>query len=98
MKILYISPENTVGTLTLCKKEHELRGYECRTITFFQSPKSFEDDICLNLPFNFTRPAMANIKIKFTSSIEEEADTLEKKKDIPQSGSLKVFWIEVFLR
>ena len=25
MKILYISPENTVGTLTLWKKEHERR-------------------------------------------------------------------------
>ena len=43
MKILYISPENTVGTLTLWKKEHEARGNECRTVTFFASPKNFEE-------------------------------------------------------
>ena len=44
MKILYISPENTVGTLTLWKKEHERRGNQCRTLTFFKSPKNFNDD------------------------------------------------------
>jgi len=62
MKILYISPENTVGTLTLWKKEHEKRGNTCRTITFFKSPKKFKEDICLNLPFNFTRPKLAKIR------------------------------------
>ena len=49
MRILYISPENTVGTLSLWKKEHERRGNYCRTLTFFKSPKNFDDDICLNL-------------------------------------------------
>ena len=62
MKILYISPENTVGTLTLWKKEHISRGNECRTITFFHSPKNFEEDICLDLPFNFTDPIMSKIR------------------------------------
>ena len=62
MKILYISPENTVGTLTLWKKEHEARGNECRTVTFFASPKNFEEDICLELPFNFTRPGLAKLR------------------------------------
>ena len=32
MRILYISPENTVGTLTLWKKEHEKRN---RTANFY---------------------------------------------------------------
>ena len=62
MKILYISPENTVGTLTLWKKEHISRGNECRTITFFHSPKNFEEDICLDLPFNFTNPITSKIR------------------------------------
>ena len=62
MKILYISPENTVGTLTLWKKEHISRGNQCRTITFFRSPKNFEEDICLDLPFNFTNPTMSKIR------------------------------------
>jgi len=65
MKILYISPENTVGTLTLWKKEHESRGNECRTLTFFQSSKNFKQDLCLNLPFNFTNPKMAVMRNSF---------------------------------
>ena len=56
MKILYISPENTVGTLGLYKRIHEQRGNFVRYLTFFRSPKAFEEDICLELPFNFTRP------------------------------------------
>ena len=43
MKILYISPENTVGTLTLWKKEHTKRNNQCRTVTFFRSPKGFDE-------------------------------------------------------
>ena len=62
MKILYISPENTVGTLSLWKKEHISNNHICRTITFFRSPKGFKDDICLELPFNFTRPQLAMIR------------------------------------
>lgn len=62
MRILYISPENTVGTLTLWKNIHEKNGHECRTVTFFKSPKNFEEDICLNLPFNFTKSKMAKMR------------------------------------
>ena len=62
MKILYISPENTVGTLSLWKKEHIYNNHICRTVTFFRSPKGFKDDICLELPFNFTRPQLAMIR------------------------------------
>jgi glycosyltransferase involved in cell wall biosynthesis len=50
MKVLYISPENTVGTLSSWRKVHESKGNECRAITYYPSPMGFEDDICLNLP------------------------------------------------
>ena len=62
MKILYISPENTVGTLSLWRKEHVSRGNVCRTVTFFRSPKNFEEDICLDLPFNFTTPVLSRLR------------------------------------
>lgn len=62
MKILYISPENTVGTLSLYKKIHEQHGNTVRYVTFFRSPKAFEEDICLDLPFNFTRPLLKRIR------------------------------------
>ena len=62
MKILYISPENTVGTLGLYKHMHEQRGNDVRYLTFFRSPKDFDEDICLDLPFNFTRPFLKNAR------------------------------------
>ena len=51
MKILYISPINTVGTLDLWKKFHKSKGHECEYITFFNSPLDVDNGICLNLPF-----------------------------------------------
>lgn len=51
MKILYISPEHTVGALSIWKEEHERRGNECRYVTLFRSAGGFEEDICLDLPF-----------------------------------------------
>ena len=59
MKILYISPENTVGTLTLWKKEHESQGNECRTVTFFGSPKNFKEDK-EGLKFRYNKTAKTN--------------------------------------
>lgn len=50
MKILYISPENTVGTLNLWKQAHEARGNECKFITFYPSRHNYDPGICLNLP------------------------------------------------
>ena len=37
MKILYISPENTVGTLSLWKRAHAELGNHCRYITYYPS-------------------------------------------------------------
>ena len=96
MKILYISPENTVGTLTLWKKEHERRGNHCRTLTFFKSPKSFNDDICLNLPFNFTNPKMANLRNEIYKLYRGEEGYFKEKKDILPFGNQKGFLIMFF--
>lgn len=83
MKILYISPENTVGTLTLWKKEHESRGNECRTVTFFKSPKNFEEDICLDLPFNFTKTWLAKIRNLVYKQYRGKDGYFKEKKGYP---------------
>ncbi len=54
MKILYISPENTVGTLNLWKKAHEARGNECTFITLYKSKHKYDPGICLKLPLVYT--------------------------------------------
>ena len=50
MKILYISPENTVGTLSLWKKAHENLGNDCLFITLYPTRNDYDPGICLNLP------------------------------------------------
>tara|TARA_B100000214_G_scaffold317996_1_gene252090 strand:+ start:4393 stop:5481 length:1089 start_codon:yes stop_codon:yes gene_type:complete len=83
MKILYISPENTVGTLTLWRKEHQSRGNECRTLTFFKSPKNFKEDICLNLPFNFTKPTMSKMRNIIYKIYNGKEGYFKEKKGYP---------------
>jgi len=50
MKILYIAPENTVGTLNLWKQAHEARGNECTFVTLYHTKHDYDPGICLNLP------------------------------------------------
>ena len=42
MKILYISPENTVGTLSLWKQIHESRGNECKFVTLYEAKHDYD--------------------------------------------------------
>ena len=51
MKILYISPINTVGTLDLWKKFHESKGNQCTYLTLCKSPLGVDNGLCLNLPW-----------------------------------------------
>ena len=98
MKILYISPENTVGTLTLWKKEHERRGNHCRTLTFFKSPKNFNDDICLNLPFNFTNPKMAYLRNVIYKLYRGEVGYFKEKEGCPPVWEPEGVFDNVFLK
>jgi len=50
LKILYISPENTVGTLSLWKKAHENRGNQCDFVTLYQTRHDYDPGHCLDLP------------------------------------------------
>ena len=98
MRILYISPENTVGTLSLWKKEHELRGNECRTITFFSSPKNFDEDICLNLPFNFTNSKMSYIRHFIYKLYRGEEGYFKQKKGYPPIWEPEGVFDSIFLK
>lgn len=65
MKILYISPENTVGTLPLWKKAHETRGNECRIVTLYKTAYQPDDGICLNVPLVAANPAYMKTRHKY---------------------------------
>ncbi len=67
MKILYISPENTVGTLSTWKRFHESQNNQCEFITFYESPNNFDSGICLNLPFISTGTIYKNMRSAYYS-------------------------------
>lgn len=50
MKIIYIAPENTVGTLSLWKQAHKKRGNSCDYFTLYPSKSGFDQGVCLHLP------------------------------------------------
>ena len=65
MKILYLSPENTVGLLSIWKKIHESNGHEMKFITMYRSKQKFDDGICLNLPLINTSNQYINARNKY---------------------------------
>ncbi len=77
-KILYISPENTVGTLSHWKKAHELFGNQCRYVTFYSSSSGYKEDICLDLPFLSSKSSYINFRLWFQRNVEK----IEPWKDI----------------
>lgn len=83
MKILYISPENTVGTFELYQRIHEARGNSVRYVSFFHSPKGFREDICLNLPFNFTRPFLKTLRHRVYQLYRGKAGYHKEKTGYP---------------
>ena len=83
MRILYISPENTVGTLNLWNNVHQQNGHYCRYVTFFPSPKKYGDDICLNLPFDFTKKRLANWRHQFYKIYRGKTGYYTEKKGYP---------------
>ncbi len=85
MKILYISPENTVGTLTYWKKAHEFNGHYCRYVTFFPSSSGYEEDICLNLPLL----SASDWYVKFRLWVVKH---LEKKEPFEDIGGNPPIW------
>ena len=81
MKILYISPENTVGTLSTWKNFHLAQGNECDFITFYKTPNNFDSGICLNLPL-----ISSNKLYRTLRSLHYKINSKSKDEYSPKSG------------
>ena len=83
LKILYISPENTVGTLSLWKKAHEARGNQCEFVTMY--PSRFHDDngICLHLPLIKSNPAYMQMRHNYYKLSRGSSGDYTEKKGYP---------------
>ena len=93
MKILYISPENTVGTLNLWKKAHEKRGNECRFITLFKSKQEYDDGLCLNLPFIKSSTLYLQFRNKYYKIFKDKEGDYNKLIGYPHVWKPN-FWLE----
>ena len=83
MKILYISPENTVGTLNLWKQAHEARGNECTFITLFPSKHKYDPGICLNLPLIKANPQYMQSRHRYYQLVRDGAGDYQERKGCP---------------
>lgn len=82
LKILYISPENTVGVLSYWKRAHELNGNLCRYVTFFRSAGSFPEDICLDLPLIAAKPWFMKPR-RLLSNLNKKRKQIDMRDDNP---------------
>ncbi len=83
MKILYISPENTVGTLSTWKDIHESKGNLCKIITFYKNPNQADNGICLNLPLITSNPFYLNVRNKYYKTFRGGLGDYQEIKGFP---------------
>jgi len=83
LKILYISPENSVGTLNLWKQAHEARGNECTFITLFPSKHKYDPGICLNLPLIKTSPWYMQSRHRYYQLVRDGAGDYQEREGYP---------------
>ena len=83
MKILYISPENTVGTLSLWKKAHEKRGNQCDFVTLYPTRHSYDPGYCLNLPLITANRFYLKFRHKYYQFHKGSEGPLKEKSGFP---------------
>ncbi len=83
MNILYISPENTVGTLSLWKKAHEARGNTCTFVTLYPAWGEYDSGICLNLPLVASNKWYMEGRHKYYKKVRGGAGDYEERKGYP---------------
>tara|TARA_A100001011_G_scaffold400124_1_gene512523 strand:- start:4167 stop:5255 length:1089 start_codon:yes stop_codon:yes gene_type:complete len=98
MKILYISPENTVGTLSTWKKYHLSKKNDCKFITFYKTANSFDSGICLNLPLISTNPIYRGIRTQYYNFFKGAGGDYLAKKGNPPKAEINSFREKLFFR
>ena len=91
LKILYIAPENTVGTLNFWKQAHEARGNECTFITLYKSKHKYDPGICLNLPLVYTNSWYLYGRNRYYQIFRGELGDYKTKKGYPPKWEPNTF-------
>ena len=91
MKILYISPENTVGTMTLWKNIHKKNGNECEVLTMYKSLNQSEPGICLNLPLISSKKSYLNARHKYYKIFKGKLGDYQELEGFPPTWGANSF-------
>ena len=83
MKILYIAPENTVGTLNLWKEAHEARGNKCTFVTLYPTKHGYDPGICLNLPLVKASPWYMQSRHRYYQLARGRSGDYQEKEGCP---------------
>lgn len=83
MKVLYISPENTVGTLSLWKKAHEKRGNKCDFVTLYPTRHDYDSGYCLNLPLISSNSVYLKFRHKYYQYHQGSKGSFKEKEGFP---------------
>ncbi|MFC1527393.1 glycosyltransferase [Candidatus Neomarinimicrobiota bacterium] len=83
MKVLYISPENTVGTLSLWKKAHEKVGNQCDFITLYPTRHDYDPGYCLNLPLVSSNSLYIKFRHKYYKYHKGSEGSYKEKEGFP---------------
>tara|TARA_B100000676_G_C18056965_1_gene835087 strand:- start:793 stop:1887 length:1095 start_codon:yes stop_codon:yes gene_type:complete len=98
LKILYIAPENTVGTLSTWKKFHESRGNKCDFITFYKTPNEFDSGICLNLPLISSDKFYRNLRSLYYNNFKTSKNEYSVKSGYPPTWEANSSFEKLFFR
>ena len=98
MKILYISPENTVGILNLWKQCHENKGNECTFITLYKSKHKYDPGICLDLPLVYTSPWYLSVRNCYYWIFSREQRNLQEKKGYPPTWKPNTYLENIYFQ
>tara|TARA_Y100001970_G_C14227103_1_gene856374 strand:- start:1057 stop:2148 length:1092 start_codon:yes stop_codon:yes gene_type:complete len=96
MKILYISPENTVGTLSTWKRFHESQNNSCEFITFYKTANGFDSGICLNLPLVSTHLLYRKIRTLYYNNKYGAGGEFSIKKGYPPTWVPTKYYEKLF--
>lgn len=83
LRILYISPENTVGTLNFWKQIHKDEGNKCTFVTLYETKHDYASDICLHLPLISTDNWYSKFRHKYYQKHRGELGDYKEKKGFP---------------
>ncbi|MBT3299592.1 MAG: glycosyltransferase [Candidatus Marinimicrobia bacterium] len=97
-KILYISPENTVGTLSQWKKMHEARGNQCEIVTLYPAKHQYEEGICLNLPLISTDSWYTKFRHKYYQVHRGKLGDYQEKEGFPPTWEPHSFFEKKYFK